>query len=83
MENLLNNPFVTEITKWVIIVLLSFILNNVRKVNNRITYIDYKLIATDHALEKSFKNGYANYRDKKLEELLKKNNFINKIKRGV
>lgn len=83
MEEIIKNPLITEITKWIIIVLLTVIMNGIRKVNNRITYLDYKLIATDHALEKSFDNGYANYRDAKLKELMQKNNFINKIKQGV
>ncbi|MBZ0204237.1 MAG: hypothetical protein K8I03_14575 [Ignavibacteria bacterium] len=74
---ILNNPVVSEISKIIIAVLAGVILANMRKILKRITLIEYKLHATDYALEKSFENGYANYRDSKLQELIESDDFIN------
>ena len=74
---ILNNPVISEVTKWIIAALGGAILANMRKILKRITLIEYKLHATDYALEKSFENGYANYRDAKLQELIESDDFIN------
>ncbi|NOS86768.1 MAG: hypothetical protein HOP31_16670 [Ignavibacteria bacterium] len=75
---IINNPFVTEAIKWLILLSAGLILQQLRKILKRLTLVEYKLQATDYALEKSFKNGYEIHRDAKLRELLKSDNFINK-----
>lgn len=75
---ILNNPIISEGAKWIIIILAGAMLRNVRKILKRIKLIEYKIQATDFALEKSFKNGYADYRDAKLIELIQSDKFVNK-----
>jgi hypothetical protein len=75
---ILNNPVISEGAKWIIILMGGMMLRNVRKILKRIRLIEYKLQATDFALEKSFKNGYADYRDAKLIELIQSDKFVNK-----
>ncbi len=74
----LYNPIISEGAKWIIIILAGAMLRNVRKILKRIKLIEYKIQATDFALEKSFKNGYADYRDAKLIELIQSDKFVNK-----
>ena len=64
--------------KWLVLILAGFITAQLRRLLKKITYIEYKLIATDYALERSLKNGYADHRNEKLNELIQKDNFINK-----
>ncbi|KXK45208.1 MAG: hypothetical protein UZ05_CHB002002504 [Chlorobi bacterium OLB5] len=75
---ILNNIYVTEILKWLILISAGMILQQLRKILKRLTLVEYKLQAADYALEKSFKNGYEIHRDAKLRELLKSDSFINK-----
>ncbi len=78
MIEILNNPAITEIIKWLILFFAGLILQQLRKILKRLTLVEYKLQATDYALEKSFKNGYEIHRDAKLRELLKSDRFVNK-----
>ena len=75
---IINNPIISEGAKWIIILLAGVMLRNVRKILKRMKLIEYKLQATDFALEKSFKNGYADHRDQKLIELIQSDKFVNK-----
>jgi hypothetical protein len=75
---ILNNPLLYEISKWLIVSIATLILAKAKKILKRLTLIEYKQIATDFALEKSLENGYADYRDSKLEELIESDKFINK-----
>jgi hypothetical protein len=68
----------SEAAKWILIAIAGLMLSNVRKILKRIKLLEYKLQATDHALERSFKNGYAEYRDAKLIELFEADRFVNK-----
>lgn len=68
----------SEAAKWILIALASLMLSSVRKILKRMKLLEYKLQATDHALERSFKNGYAEYRDAKLIELFEADRFVNK-----
>lgn len=67
----------SEAAKWLLIAIAGIMLSNVRKILKRIKLLEYKLQATDHALERSFKNGYAEYRDAKLIELFEADKFVN------
>lgn len=75
---ILDNPVLKEVYKWLIVSLATLILAKAKKILKRLTLIEYKQIATDYALEKSLENGYADYRDLKLEELIESDKFINK-----
>jgi hypothetical protein len=68
----------SEAAKWILIAIASLMLSSVRKILKRMKLLEYKLQATDHALERSFKNGYAEYRDAKLIELFEADRFVNK-----
>ncbi|KXK56236.1 MAG: hypothetical protein UZ05_CHB002000249 [Chlorobi bacterium OLB5] len=73
-----QNPYVMEIGKWLFIVLATLILAQINKILRRLKLLEYKWEATDYALERSFKNGYASYRDTKLKELLNEDKFLHK-----
>ncbi len=75
---IINNIYITELLKWLILISAGMILQQLRKILKRLTLVEYKLQAADYALEKSFKNGYEIHRDAKLRELLKSDSFINK-----
>lgn len=75
---IINNIYITELLKWLILIIAGMILHQLRKILNRLTLVEYKLQAADYALAKSFKNGYEIYRDAKFRELLKSDSFINK-----
>jgi hypothetical protein len=75
MEAILS-PIVQELAKYALIALFTIMLSRMRKLFRVIKLIDYKLQATDFALEQSFKNGYADHRNQKLKELLEADKFI-------
>lgn len=76
--DILNNIYIAELIKWLILLAAGLILQQLRRILKRLTLVEYKLQAADYALEKSFKNGYEIHRDAKLAELLKSDRFINK-----
>jgi hypothetical protein len=61
-----------------IVALWKYIAKQISKMHKSIIYLQYEHSATDYALGKSFSNGYFEYKKQKLEELLEKDNFINK-----
>jgi hypothetical protein len=73
----LSNPVVSESAKWLLLMVAGLILSSLRKILKRMTLVEYKLLAADYALEKSLTNGYAKYRDQKLNELIQADSFIN------
>ncbi|NOS85221.1 MAG: hypothetical protein HOP31_08790 [Ignavibacteria bacterium] len=78
MEEFFKSPVVTEIAKWLFIVLATLILAQINKILRRLKLLEFKWESTDYALEKSFQNGYARYRDTKLKELLNEDKFLHK-----
>lgn len=78
MEELFKSPVVSELGKWLFIVLATLIMAQLTKILRRIKLLEFKWEATDYALEKSFDNGYANYRDTKLKELIAEEKFLHK-----
>lgn len=92
IKEILASPTVTKIMLLITIVLLNilviiiiwggkyflkFLNENYKAFRQEIKLINYKIDATDHALAHSFKNGYADERDKKFKELKDNDNFIN------
>jgi len=75
---ILDNIIIKEISKWLMVSIAALIFAKAKKILKRLTLIEYKQIATDYALEKSLENGYADYRDSKLDELIESDKFINK-----
>ena len=75
MGELLTNPIFSEVTKIILIGICTVIAAQVRGVRNRITLMEYKQIAQNHALSKSLQNGYMKDYDAKLSELINDYDF--------
>jgi hypothetical protein len=56
------------------------ILSDVGVIKNQQKYTHFHVVAMDHALEKGSKNGYCDARDAKLDELVRKDEFVYKSK---
>jgi len=54
----------------------GWIIKEVRTIKNRQKYEHFKLEAVDYALAQESKNGYRDHRDKKMDELLKRDEFV-------
>lgn len=52
--------------------------NQLKKIYQKLELVIIEQQSTDFALEKSFGNGYSKYKSMKREELIEKNEFINR-----
>lgn len=86
--DLLSQLLVSQITTKVVLVvsaggigllLRKFALERkilLKELEVQIKLLRYEIEATDYALEKSFGNGYKDYRKSKLEDLIRDDNFL-------
>lgn len=78
-DDFLMSPIVTKGLLTLISLMGSYLIVNLKRILKTIRYMELKQIAMDYALEKSSKNGYADYRDEKMKELTSRDKFIGKV----
>jgi hypothetical protein len=73
--NLISDPNIDNILRFLITLLMIILLVNVRIILRRIRLSEFKHVATIHALSKSLGNGFLGYYKDKLHALIEEYNF--------